>query len=113
MQYPTEILPAGVFAPRGREGARGGRGAKEQRDGGDGGERRGLRACAWVRVTCDPDVASVVDEHVLGLQVAEDDVEVVEILKGQHGLGRKEPGLFEREPTLLLLLDVGEHLCDG
>ncbi len=58
----------------------------------------------------DTDVASVVDEHVLRLKVAEDDIEVVNVFEGNHCLSSKEESLLLREAALFLLLDVGEHL---
>ncbi len=39
------------------------------------------------------DVASVVDEDVLGLEVSVDDVHLVEVLNGENGLCYDETGL--------------------
>ena len=59
----------------------------------------------------DADVAFVVDQHVLGLEVAEHNVEVVQVLECEHGLGTEESSLLLVKAVLLLLLDVGEHLA--
>lgn len=54
------------------------------------------------------DVALVVEQNVLGLQITVDDVEAVETLESAQKLGRVEPRAVDVEP--LLLLQVVEQL---
>ncbi len=60
--------------------------------------------------TRDSDVAAIVDEHVLGLEVTENNVQIVQVFKRKHRLRREEARLLLVEAVLLLLLDVCEHL---
>ena len=55
----------------------------------------------------------VVDQHVLGLEVAVHHVEVVEVLEGCDGLCGEELCLFGGEAATTLLLDDREHLATG
>lgn len=59
---------------------------------------------------CQLDTTLVINQHILWLQVAVEDVEVVEVFERQHCLRSKESRLLRREASLTLLLDYCEHL---
>eukprot|EP00048_Salpingoeca_helianthica_P015277 m.225942 g.225942 ORF g.225942 m.225942 type:complete len:440 (-) comp16834_c0_seq1:103-1422(-) len=59
----------------------------------------------------EANVSAVVNEHVLGLEVAEHNVDVVQKVKRKNGLRCEKLGLLLGKTPPLLLLDDGEHLA--
>ena len=53
----------------------------------------------------------MINENVLRLQVAVHDVEVVQVLDGQHGLGTEKSSLLFVEVSVSLALHQCEHLA--
>eukprot|EP00038_Savillea_parva_P007800 m.172616 g.172616 ORF g.172616 m.172616 type:complete len:312 (-) comp13561_c0_seq1:333-1268(-) len=56
-----------------------------------------------------PNVTLVVNQHVFRLEITENNVEIVQVFKGQDRLSGKEFRLFCSEPPTLLFLNVCEH----
>jgi hypothetical protein len=69
----------------------------------------------------ETDVTAVVNQHVFRLEISENNVEIVKILKGEHRLRREKFGLHDGgavahesvQQIVLLGLDMESRVCDG